>query len=126
MIEFDGQIIARWIERRGSGEDERDVPCLAIDDGRDAWSFEASGSYYQVALGDLVAVRAAPRSMKLASVRVTSPAEAAGGVAGSRRLERGPLLTAAEISEALGAAVDVRSFGIGSGDGAIYRGDGCT
>jgi hypothetical protein len=61
VAEFEGQVIARWVERYGSGEDERDVPHIAIDDGDGAWCFEAGGAYYRVVLGDLVRVRAEPR-----------------------------------------------------------------
>jgi hypothetical protein len=126
VAEFDGQVIARWVERYGSGEDERDVPHIAIDDGDGAWCFDAGGAYFRVVLGDLVRVRAAPRSMKLISLQVTSPAQAAGSVSGSRRPARAPLLTAAETSEVLGTAVNLQQFGIPSGDGAIYRGGGAT
>jgi hypothetical protein len=64
--------------------------------------------------------------MKLISLQVTGPAKAAGSVSGSRRRARAPLLTAAEISEVLGTAVNLQQFGIPSGDGAIYRGGGGT
>lgn len=63
---FDGQVIARWVERRGCGDDDVYVPCFAVDDGQRAWSADTSrGAFGRLAVGDPVRVRASPRSGKL-------------------------------------------------------------
>ena len=63
---FDGQVIARWVERRGSGDDDVYVPCFAVDDGQRAWSADTSrGVFGQLSVGDSVRVRVSPRSGKL-------------------------------------------------------------
>jgi hypothetical protein len=110
--------------RVGSGEDARDVPCLAIDDGNGAWSFEAGRPYHQVALGDLVHVCAQPRSMTLVSATVIGPS-AAGALAGTGPVLE-PLLTAAEVSGVFGAVVDDWHFSLLAENSAIYRGGGTT
>ena len=67
---FDAQVIARWVERRGSGDDDVYVPCFAVDDGQRAWSAETSrGAFGRLAVGDPVRVRASPRSRKLLGAR---------------------------------------------------------
>lgn len=66
VVDFDGQVIARWVAHGGAGDDDVYTPCIAIDDGSRAWSFEVGlGVFRHVSLGDRVGVRVAPRSMKL-------------------------------------------------------------
>src|SRR5262249_10718092 len=63
---FQGQVIARWVERRGASDDESSVTYIAVDAGERCGSFDVSGSAFgRLALGDGVAVRASPRSGKL-------------------------------------------------------------
>lgn len=74
----------------------------------------------QVATGDLVRVRTAPRSGKLVSLTrshqdVTAAAE-----------PDGLLLTTAEVAEALGEPVSLSRFGVPGGQGAIFRGGSQT
>ena len=44
ITEFDGQVIARWIET--VGEDNTEIQCIAVDDGSRAWSFEITGGTF--------------------------------------------------------------------------------
>ena len=65
-IIVDAQVIARWVEQRGSGDDDIYVPCFAVDDGERAWSTETGrGAFARLGVGDPVRVRASPRSRKL-------------------------------------------------------------
>jgi hypothetical protein len=79
---FDGQVIARWREwesnENGGGHE---VPFIAVDDARRAWTFQGSYAYDRVVLSDLVRVRASPRSGHLYDLTVTGRA--------SRRLPEG-------------------------------------
>jgi len=66
VVQFEGQMIARWVAHGGAGDDDVYTPCIAIDDGSRAWSFEVGpGVFRQVGLGDRVGVRVAARSMEL-------------------------------------------------------------
>jgi Predicted membrane protein (DUF2207) len=68
-VSFQGQVIARWVERRGDNDSDWDSPCIAVDDGERSWSFDVSDAAFgRLVLGDTVAVRAAPRSGKLFSL----------------------------------------------------------
>jgi hypothetical protein len=68
-VSFQGQVIARWVERRGNDDSDWDAPCIAVDDGERSWSFEVSDAAFgQLALGDTVAVRASPRTGQLLSL----------------------------------------------------------
>ena len=63
---FQAQVIARWVEHTGTGDDDSSISCIAVDDGERSWSFDVSAEAFpQLALGDTVAVRASPRSGKL-------------------------------------------------------------
>ena len=82
---FQGQVIARWIERHGNDDSDWDVSCIAVDDGERSWSFYVKDAAFgKLALGDVVTVRAAPRSGKLLSL-VPLP-----DGSGSRRSGAGP------------------------------------
>jgi hypothetical protein len=139
-VSFQGQVIARWVERRGNDDSDRDVSCIAVDDGERSWSFDVSDAAFgQLALGDTVAVRASPRTGKLLSL-VPQPNVADGGAAppGQPRdlmapgeLLRvtpgppGPLLTAEEVTAAVGRPVEATAFQVGI-LGGVYRGEGLT
>ncbi|HEY6276281.1 MAG TPA: hypothetical protein VIX86_08100 [Streptosporangiaceae bacterium] len=122
-VSFHGQVIARWVERRGSGDDDVYVPCLAVDDGERAWSFGVSGAALgQLSLGDPVAVRASPRTGRLLSLVPDRPA---AGTAAGEPAEPSPLLSAEEVEAAVGRPI--RATGVQAGAvGAVYRGDGIT
>jgi hypothetical protein len=119
-------VIATWAESRDSETSSADVPCLCVDDGELAWTFEAAGPVAQVAVGDTVHLVASPRSMKLLDGRVvTQVAE--------RRPEPGPpvppaaeLLTAADVAGLVGTAPRVTPVPVPSGTGVIYKGAGST
>ena len=139
-VSFQGQVIARWVERRGNDDSDRDVSCIAVDDGERSWSFDVSDAAFgQLALGDTVAVRASPRTGKLLSL-VPQPNVADGGAAppGQPRdlmapgeLLRvtpgppGPLLTAEEVTAAVGRPVEATAFQVGI-LGGVYRGEELT
>jgi len=139
-VSFQGQVIARWVERRGNDDSDRDVSCIAVDDGERSWSFDVSDAAFgQLALGDTVAVRASPPTGKLLSL-VPQPNVADGGAAppGQPRdlmapgeLFRvtpgppGPLLTAEEVTAAVGRPVEATAFQVGI-LGGVYRGEGLT
>jgi len=139
-VSFQGQVIARWVERRGNDDSDRDVSCIAVDDGERSWSFDVSDAAFgQLALGDTVAVRASPRTGKLLSL-VPQPNVADGGAAppGQPRdlmapgeLFRvtpgppGPLLTAEEVTAAVGRPVEATAFQVGI-LGGVYRGEELT
>jgi hypothetical protein len=85
VVQFDGQVIARWVAHGGAGDDDVYTPCIAIDDGRRAWSFEVGpGVFRQVGLGDRVGVRVAPRSMKLLGLAPGGLLAEAGQAAGDQ------------------------------------------
>jgi hypothetical protein len=66
---FRGQVIARWLEHRRTNDGDSYISCIAVDDGERSWSFDVRGpAFGQLALGDMVAVRASPRSGKLLSL----------------------------------------------------------
>src|SRR4029079_1119713 len=110
------------------------------DDGERSWSFDVSDAAFgQLALGDTVAVQASPRTGKLLSL-VPQPNVADGGAAppGQPRdlmapgeLLRvtpgppGPLLTAEEVTAAVGRPVEATAFQVGI-LGGVYRGEGLT
>jgi hypothetical protein len=135
-VSFQGQVIARWVERRGNDDSDRDVSCIAVDDGERSWSFDVSDAAFgQLAPGDTVAVRASPRTGKLLSL-VPQPNVADGGAAppGQPRdlmapgeLLRvtpgppGPLLTAEEVTAAVGRPVEATAF-----LGGVYSGEELT
>jgi hypothetical protein len=139
-VSFQGQVIARWVERRGNDDSDRDVSCIAVDDGERSWSFDVSDAAFgQLALGDTVAVRASPPTGKLLSL-VPQPNVADGGAAppGQPRdlmapgeLFRvtpgppGPLLTAEEVTAAVGRPVEATAFQVGI-LGGVYRGEELT
>jgi hypothetical protein len=71
VTEFDGQVIARWIEK--VGEDDTEIQCIAVDDGSRARSFEIKGGTFSRAAGVRVRVRLAPRTRKLLDLTVQAP-----------------------------------------------------
>ena len=138
---FQGQVIARWIERRGNGDSDWDVSCIAVDDGERSWSFYVKDAAFgKLALGDAVTVRAAPRSGELLSL-VTLPdgtdhGAAAPGQPAPDLMSDGPflrvtpgpsnpLLTAEEVTAAVGRPVEVTGFQVGI-IGGMYRGEDLT
>ncbi len=141
---FDGQVIARWVERRGSGDDDVYVPCFAVDDGQRAWSADTSrGAFGRLSVGDAVRVRASPRSGKLlgldtpgaapsgqaceARPAVTDPVPAPGAARAGTGLPSGSLLlTAGEAAQMLGGPVREIPFSPPFGAGVIYRRGGAT
>jgi hypothetical protein len=135
---FQGQVIARWVEHRGSNDDDSYIPCIAVDDGERSWSFDLSGTAFgQLALGDTVTVRASPRSGKLLGLvpdRLTAgaagaaaAAEAAGDAAGEEQgaATAGALLTAEEVAAAVGRPVQAIVLG-GRAASVLYRGADIT
>src|SRR6185437_12344429 len=138
---FRGQVIARWVERRGNDDSDWDVSCIAVDDGERSWSFDVSeAAFGQLALGDTVAVRASPRTGKLLSL-VPQPNVTDGGAAPPGQPLRdlmapgdllcvtpgppGPLLTAEEVTAAGGRPVESTAFQVGI-LGGMYRGEELT
>jgi hypothetical protein len=138
---FRGQVIARWMETRGNGDSGWEAPCIAVDDGERSWSFEVSDpASRQLALGDRVAVRAAPRAGKLLSLEL-EPGDPDRGAAAPARAARdlmadtdfiratpgppGPLPTAEEVGAAVGRPVEVTGFQVGI-IGGVYRGEDLT
>ena len=74
-VTVDGQVIARWVERRSSGDDNVYVPCFAVDDGHRAWSADTGrGVFGRLSVGEPVRIRAAPRSGKLLGLVPSGPA----------------------------------------------------
>jgi hypothetical protein len=138
---FQGQVIARWIERHGNNDSDWDVSCIAVDDGERSWSFYVKdAAFAKLALGDTVSVRAAPRSGKLLSlVPLRDRADPGAAAPGQPppdlladqdflRVTPGPpnpLLTAEEVSAAVGRPVQATGFQIGI-LGGIYRGEELT
>jgi len=134
---FLGQVIARWVERQGDNDSDRDVSCIAVDDGERAWSFEVSHiAFGKMALGDAVAVRASPRSGKLLALLLEPDAEDRGAPAPEPAAvdlmddgnpfrvtpgRPGPLLTAEEVAAAVGRPVQATGWQVGV-TGAVYRG----
>jgi hypothetical protein len=138
---FQGQVIARWIERHGNDDSDWDVSCIAVDDGERSWSFcVKDAAFGKLALGDVVTVRAAPWSGKLLSL-VPLPDGADHGAAAPGqptpdlmadepflRVTPGPsnpLLTAEEVTAAVGRPVEVTGFQVGI-LGGLYRGEELT
>jgi len=138
---FRGQVIARWMETRGNGDSDWEAPCIAVDDGERPWSFEVSDpTSRQLALGDTVTVRAAPRAGKLLSLMLepggpdrgaAAPGQPARDLLADTDFIRvtpgppGPLLTAEEVTAAVGRPVEATGFQIGM-LGGIYRGEDLT
>ena len=140
-VSFQGQVIARWVERRGNDDSDWDVSCIAVDDGERSWSFDVSDAAFgQLAPGDTVAVRASPRTGKLLSL-VPQPNVTDGGAAPPGQPLRdlmapgelfrvtpgppGPLLTAEEVTAAVGRPVEATAFQVGI-LGGVYRGEELT
>jgi hypothetical protein len=67
---FDGQVIARWKESEDSEGSSGYVTNFAVDDGRQAWTFEGPAGD-QLTFGDLVSVTVNPRTGGLIDLRVT-------------------------------------------------------
>ncbi len=66
---FGAQVIARWVEHSSASDDDSSITRIALDDGERSWSFDVRGAASgQLALGDMVTVRASPRSGKLLSL----------------------------------------------------------
>jgi hypothetical protein len=140
-VSFQGQVIARWVERRGDNDSDWDASCIAVDDGERSWSFDVSDAAFgQLALGDTVAVRASPRSGKLLSLvplrdgtdgEAAAPGRAGPDLMAAGELFRvtpgppGPLLTAEEVTAAVGHPVQATGFQIGV-LGGVYRGEELT
>jgi hypothetical protein len=138
---FQGQVIARWVERRGNNDSDWDAPSIAVDDGERSWSFEVSDAAFgQLALGDTVAVRASPRTGQLLSLvplrdgadrGAAAPGQPAPDLMAPRDLFRvtpgppGPLLTAEEVTAAVGRPVQATGFQAGI-LGGVYRGEELT
>jgi hypothetical protein len=138
---FQGQVIARWIERHGNNDSDWDVSCIAVDDGERSWSFSVKdAAFAKLALGDAVAIRAAPRSGELLSLvplrDSTDPGAAAPGQPAADLLADepflrvtpgppNPLLTAEEVTAEVGRPVEGTGFQLGM-LGAIYRGADLT
>jgi hypothetical protein len=140
-VSFQGQVIARWIERRGNNDSDWDVSCIAVDDGEQSWSFAVKdAAFANLARGDAVTVRVAPRSGELLSlVPLRDSADPGAAAPGQRapdlmadepflRVAPGssnPLLTAEEVSAMVGRPVEASGFQLGT-LGAIYRGADLT
>ena len=138
---FQGQVIARWVERRGNSDSDWDAPCVAVDDGERSWSFEVSDAAFgKLALGDTVTVRAAPRSGKLLSLvplpegtdrGAAVPGQPAADLLADQEFLRvtpgppNPLLTAGEVAAAVGRPIEATGFQLGM-LGGIYRGADLT
>ena len=138
---FQGQVIARWIERRGNNDSDWDVSCIAVDDGEQSWSFTVKdAAFAKLVLGDAVTVRVAPRSGELLSLvplrDSTDPGAAALGQPAPDLMadepflrvapgSSNPLLTAEEVSAMVGRPVEASGFQLGM-LGAIYRGADLT
>ena len=141
-VSFQGQVIARWIERHGNNDSDWDVSCIAVDDGERSWSFcVKDAAFAKLALGDTVTVRVAPRSGKLLSLVPLRDGAGHGRTAPDPpapdppapdlmadepflRVTPGPpnpLLTAEEVSTAVGRPVEATGFQLGM-LGGIYRG----
>jgi hypothetical protein len=133
-------VIARWIERHGNDDSDWDVSCIAVDDGERSWSFYVKDTAFgKLALGDAVTVRAAPRSGKLLSLVPLPDGTDHGAAPGQPgpdlmadepfpRVTPGPsnaLLTAEEVTAAVGRPVEVTGFQIGI-LGGVYRGEDLT
>ena len=140
-VSFQGQVIARWVERRGNDDSDWDVSCIAVDDGERSWSFEVrDAAFGQLAPGDTVVVRASPRTGKLISL-VPQPNVTDGGAAPPGQPLRdlmapgelfrvtpgapGPLLTAEEVTAVVGRPVEATAFQVGI-LGGVYRGEELT
>jgi hypothetical protein len=151
---FQAQVIARWVEHRSANDDDSSITRIALDDGERAWSFNVRGAAFgQLALGDMVTVRASPRSGKLLSL-VTGqdetqdaaglgppglaagdedrPAPPAGGgdqpgpAAGVGEAEPpGALLAAGEVSAVVGRPVRATALARRAAS-TVYRGEGLT
>jgi len=140
-VSFQGQVIARWVERRGDNDSDWDASCIAVDDGERSWSFDVSdAAFSQLALGDTVAVRTSPRTGKLLSLvplrdgtdgGAAAPGPPARDLMAPGDLFRvtpgtpGPLLTAEEVTAAVGRPVEATGFQIGI-HGGVYRGEDLT
>jgi hypothetical protein len=137
---FDGQVIARWVELGGSGDDNVYIPCFAVDDGQRAWSVQASrGRFADLSVGQSVRVQASPRSRKLLGLVPSGPVHAAPPVAEDAVVpDAGPgaagvttpaartLVTPDEAARILGGPVRETWLSPPAGSGVIYRGDGGT
>ena len=138
---FQGQVIARWIERHGNDDSDWDVSCIAVDDGERSWSFSVKDAAFgKLALGGAVTVRAAPRSGKLLSLvplpdgtdhGAAAPGQPAPDLMADEPFLRvtpgpsNPLLTAEEVTAAVGRPVEVTGFQVGI-LGGVYRGEELT
>jgi hypothetical protein len=112
-----------------------------VDDGERSWSFDVSDAAFgQLALGDMVAVHASPRSGKLLSLvplRVgtdqgtAAPGQPAADLLADQDFLRvtpgppNPLLTAEEVAAAVGRPVEATGFQLGI-LGGVYRGADVT
>jgi Predicted membrane protein (DUF2207) len=140
-VSFQGQVIARWVQRHGDNDNDWDAPCIAVDDGERSWSFDVShAAFGKLALGDTVMVRASPRSGKLLSLvplregmdrDTAAPAQPAADLLADEEFLRvtpgppNPLLAAEEVSAAVGRPVEATGFQLGI-LGGIYRGADLT
>jgi hypothetical protein len=142
---FQAQVIARWVEHRSANDDDSSITRIALDDGERSRSFDVRGAAFgQLALGDMVTVRASPRSGKLLSLvagqdetedaagdedRPAAPAghgDRPGPAAGDDEAEPpDALLAAGEVSAVVGRAV--RATGLATrAASTVYRGEGLT
>jgi hypothetical protein len=106
---FQAQVIARWMEHTGTGDDDY-ISCIAVDDGERSWSFDVGREAFgRLALGDTVAVRASPRSGKLLGLTPgrdrapgeDPPAATTAGEPGAAAGEPGAVATAGDGAGAL-------------------------
>lgn len=139
---FRGQVIARWIEERSSGDDNVHVPCVAIDDCERCWTFALERAKFDLlSVGTEVNVRVSPRKAKLLSLEpdpdtarpagadprfADEPAEPEEASEPSGLAAEPLPLTAAEVADALGS--EVRVFRIKNRRGTMvsYRGSGVS
>jgi hypothetical protein len=106
---FGAQVIARWVEHSSASDDDSSITRIALDDGERSWSFDVRGAALgQLALGDMVTVRASPRSGKLLSLVAGQDGTDGAAVApGQPWVAAGDAETAAGDAEAAAGGAEV-------------------
>jgi hypothetical protein len=124
---FNAQVIARWLEDVDSENSSSTISYVAVDDGRQSWTFSGASVEY-LGLEDLVRATVNPRTGALIDLallekqRPNTPTEAERAAARPVR-PPDPLLSSEEVTQVVGPVIRTTPIPTIGGWGTLYRGE---